>query len=91
MWCFFHEGFNGVVFGQFPITAAVSMGRCNTMLNVLLLESQRLKSLSSVESNGTLPWLGSAGVQPDRSVLSGKCCWIRLLESVASTGWAGRA
>jgi hypothetical protein len=37
----------------------VSMGLRNTKLEVYLRESQKLKSFASVESNGTLPWLGS--------------------------------
>jgi hypothetical protein len=46
------------------VNAVVSMGRRNTKVKVQLLESQRLKSLTSVESNGTLPWLGFDGSQP---------------------------
>jgi len=42
-----------------PFIEAVSMGRRNTKLEVYLQESQKLKSFASVESNGTLAWLGS--------------------------------
>jgi hypothetical protein len=35
------------------------MGRRNTKLEVYLQESQKLESFASVESNGTLPWVGS--------------------------------
>jgi hypothetical protein len=41
------------------VKAVVSMGRRNTKLEGYLLESQRLKSFMSFESNETLPWLGS--------------------------------
>jgi hypothetical protein len=42
-----------------PLRRVVSMGRRNTKGKFQLLESERLKSLTSVESNGMLPWLGS--------------------------------
>jgi hypothetical protein len=42
-----------------PVCRVVSMGRRNTKLEVYLRESQKPKSLASVESSGTLPWLGS--------------------------------
>jgi hypothetical protein len=35
------------------------MGRRNTELEVYLLALHRLKPFASVDSNGTLPWLGS--------------------------------
>jgi len=35
------------------------MGRRNTKLEACLQESKKVKSFASVESNETLPWLGS--------------------------------
>src|ERR1700704_1434994 len=42
------------------LTPDKSMGRRNIKLEVYLQESRKLKSFAIVESNGTLPWLGSA-------------------------------
>lgn len=41
--------------GKCPISRAVSMRRRNTKPEVCLQESQKLNSLTSSESNGTLP------------------------------------
>jgi hypothetical protein len=46
------------------------------LLEVFLQESTRLISFASVDSNGTLPCLGSNRVLPDRSILEGKYCQI---------------
>ena len=46
-------------FRKLLIDVAVSKGRRNTKLEIYLQESQELKSVARLESNGTLPWLGS--------------------------------
>jgi hypothetical protein len=46
----------------------------------------KAKSLARVRSVGTLPWLGSDRVQPNRSILPRKHCRINALDGVASIG-----
>jgi hypothetical protein len=64
----------------------VSMGRRNTKPEVYLQESQKLNAFTSVESNGTLPWLGL--IESSRTVRFSreKHCRINRLDGVASTG-----
>jgi hypothetical protein len=58
-WSFFLFAFPFFGKPKSPISRAVSMGRRNTKLEVYLQWCQKLKSFASVESDGTLPRLGS--------------------------------
>jgi len=51
----------------------------------LLAGALKAKLFASIESNGTLPWLGFDREQPNRSLLPGKQCRINALDGVAST------